>query len=176
MGEHVLYKATRTTTASDFQAPGILATISAMPAAVDLQPFVTTDGDVWFISDRRTPNVQFDMYRSPLLADGGYGTPALAPGVDLTTDSNETKAVLSRDGLRIFFGSARLGGLGGADIWTATRPNKSTDFGTVTVVGELNSAGNDRPAWISPDSCRLYISSDRVIGSGRIYVASRPLN
>lgn len=175
-GQYRLYKATRTLTTSDFQGPAILGTISNVPTATDLLPFVTTEGDIWFASDRAAVGVQFDLWRSSPVGDGGsYAPPTIAPG-DLTTASSEGRAVLSRDGLRIFFASERATtSATGGNIWTATRQNEAADFGAAVVVGELNSAGNDRPTWISPDSCRLYFNRD-TSGIDEIFVASRPPN
>lgn len=80
----------------------------------------------------------------------------------------------ARTSPRIFFASARNGVGTGADIWTATRTNKSVEFSGAVRVTELDIASNERPDWISPDSCRLYVSSD-VSGKDQIYVAPRPM-
>ena len=71
----------------------------------------------------------------------------------------------------MYFTSGRTGSMA-QDVWTATRATTSTMFGTPVVVSEVSSVANDTPRWLSPDGCRLYISSDRS-GSPRILVSSR---
>jgi len=72
---------------------------------------------------------------------------------------------------RIYFGRDTL--TTDFDIWTASRPGPTGKFDTPVPVTELNTAISDRPAWISADGCRLYISR----GDTRaMYVASKPAN
>jgi len=40
------------------------------------------------------------------------------------------------------------------------------------LVENVNSAGDDGPSWLSPDGCRMYISSDRA-GTNDVFVAQR---
>lgn len=170
-GQYRLYRATRPAVLSDFGPPVLLATTVGVPLSTDLQPSLTADGDLWFIADRGAVNVDYDLFHAAAV-DGGFAPPMPAIG-EVNSTSSETKAVFTRDGLRIFFGSARLGPASQADIWTATRTSKNLEFSGAVRVIELATASNERPAWISPDACRLYFTSDRT-GKDQIYVASRP--
>jgi hypothetical protein len=172
-GEYRLYKASRANDLMDFGAATLLAGTVGAAAAVDLQPSLTSDGELWFISDRSNVGVQFDLFHAAA-AGAVFATPAPAVG-EVNSSSDEGKAVITRDGFRIFFASARNGAATGADIWTATRTTKSAEFSGAVRVTELDTMSNERPAWISPDSCRLYFSSDSS-GTNQIYVASRPMN
>jgi hypothetical protein len=171
-GEYRLYKASRANESVGFGGAILLAGTVGAALAVDLQPSLTRDGELWFISDRSSGGVQFDLFHAAA-AGAVFATP-VAAGSEVNSTSNEGKAVLTRDGLRIFFASARNGVGTGADIWTAARTNKSVEFSGAVRVTELDTTSNERPAWISPDSCRLYVSSD-ISGKDRIYVAARPM-
>jgi hypothetical protein len=59
-------------------------------------------------------------------------------------------------------------------IYVATRPTTATAFGAPTIVPNVNTDADDGPSWISPNGCRLYLSSD-VAGTNDIYVATRGL-
>lgn len=172
-GFYRLWKTTRPNVESMFGEPFTPPAFAVIGAAIEGQPFVTADGAVWFASNRLSSG-DFDVYRSSPLSDGGYTTPIAV--ADLNSTASESKPVLSRDGLTVFFGSARKAGTGN-DIWTATRANKGMSFGTPVSVPELNTPSDDIPTWISADSCRLYMCSDRgSAGVLRIYVSSRRKN
>jgi len=79
---------------------------------------------------------------------------------------------LTADELIIFFAANIPGGLGGHDIWMASREDKSLPFGDIVNLTELNTAYYDGPASISPDGLTLYFGSDRN-GSRQIFVSRR---
>lgn len=123
-------------------------------------------GDLWLSSDRSGNGI----FRAPE-SDGGFSTPKplseLGPGA--------TSPRLSSDGLRIFYG--RDAGTGtGTDIWTGVRTSTTAEFSDLSPIPSVNSTGDDVPAWISPDGCRLYLTSNRRGGPGLsdIYIAERP--
>ena len=64
------------------------------------------------------------------------------------------------------------GGTNGNDIWLARRASVDQPFSGAAPVSELNSSAADTPNWISPDNCRLYMSSGRDDPSV-LYVATR---
>ena len=165
-----LWKATRTSTASGFGAPGNLSVVNSGSAAQDREPFLATDGALWFTSERPTAGGDTNVFRAPAVDGGGYSVPA--PVNELNSTVAERKPVLSRDGLTVFFGSKRSGGKGGTDVWSAKRTKLSAMFEALAPVGELDTASDEFPTWISADSCRLYFVSDRS-GTKRLYVASR---
>jgi hypothetical protein len=85
---------------------------------------------------------------------------------ELNSSSPETGPSLTLDGLRIYFASTRPGGAGANDIWTATRPNWSSPFGTPTPVTELNSTGHELEPHVSADGLAIVFSSTRAGGLG----------
>lgn len=101
------------------------------------------------------------------------GTTFMAPVplVDLNTASEEQFPVPSIDSTYIYFSSSRGGGSSN-HIFFSERPTVSSSFGTPTAVTEVNASGEDFPTWLSPDGCRLYLTSSRG-GALDLWVAER---
>ena len=67
-------------------------------------------------------------------------------GPTINTSARESTPALSRDGLRLYFSSARDGGLGGMDIWVSERIDKRNPLGwgpPVNLGSGVNSAAGD---------------------------------
>jgi hypothetical protein len=63
---------------------------------------------------------------------------------DLNTPSVDGCPIQSPDGLRLYLASNRPGGLGGLDIWVASRTSKKQPWGAPVNLGEpVNSAADD---------------------------------
>ena len=73
----------------------------------------------------------------------------------------DARASVTSDGLTMFFDSTRSGGLGGPDIYYATRSNTSEPFGTAIHLPQLSSAMFDARPFISKDGTMLTYSSAR---------------
>jgi hypothetical protein len=84
---------------------------------------------------------------------------------------------ITGDGLSLFYISKAPGGLGGYDIWMATRPTLSAPWGTPVNLGAtINSSADEATPRLSPDGLSLYFSSSRPGGLGHydLWVATRP--
>ena len=67
---------------------------------------------------------------------------------------------LTSDELIIFFRSSTIpGGLGGYDLWMASRPDRASPFDTVRNLAEINTAAHDICPSISPDGLTLVFQS-----------------
>jgi hypothetical protein len=114
-----------------------------------------------------------DIYVSSF--DGvGFGAPVLVPGLNSAQD--DFRPNLRRDGLEIFLDSNRPGGVGGLDLWTATRASVSSPWSTPTNLGTaVNSPANELRASLSWDATTLYFGSTRAGGEGSqdLYVVTR---
>jgi hypothetical protein len=95
--------------------------------------------------------------------DGGPATP-LSGAPD--SPASDNRPSVTHDGLTLFFDSTRPGGLGGPDLWVATRPDTSVDFGTAINLRALNSPGFDARPTVSWDGTELLFSSIRTGGEG----------
>jgi Tol biopolymer transport system component len=139
-------------------------------AQTDYHPLFQAAGDqFWFSSNISGVFQIFHASHS--------GTTFGAASVETELDDNNSNngaAAPSPDGLTMYFRSDRGQAAGDYDIFVARRTLLTDPFGTPTAVGEVNSASLDTPNWISPDGCRLYLSSSRDDASD-IYVATKQL-
>ena len=97
-----------------------------------------------------------------------------APGEN--NDSDDDNPTLTEDLLDIFFTSDRDEGLGGADVWSATRATRADPFEPPDLVGEASTMDDDTSAAISSDGLTLWVGSDQEGGAGGtdIYQLTRP--
>lgn len=128
--------------------------------------------EMYFSSTRAGGPGGSDIYVSGF--DGAsFGAPAMV--AELSTSANDNRPNLRRDGLEIFFDSTRAGGLGGIDLWTATRASTADSWSAPVNLGTLNTTANELRASLSWDGTTLYFGSTRVgsEGSQDLYVTSR---
>ena len=164
-----IFSASRTVVTAPFGDARKVARVGS--TSVEVYPSVMHGGgELWFTSER-LGGVTRHLFRSLRDPVGLYEEATLVS--ELRSSNNEAGVALSTDGLTVYFGSDRPGGLGGSDVWIARRPTPSAAFGAAEPVNELSSATDDYPAWLSPDGCRIYLTSDRG-GSMDILVAERP--
>jgi hypothetical protein len=106
------------------------------------------------------------------VASRSSATALFEPSIELTelNSVNQEQKPMSRDGLLLFF-AQDTGGF--TEIVTAERADRSSAFGPITVLTELNSPRNDSPGWISRDGLRFYLSSNRDVNKYEIYYAER---
>jgi Tol biopolymer transport system component len=114
--------------------------------------------------------MSFTPWSTPVNAETLPGTSS-----DLNTAFNDGCPIQSPDGLRLYIASNRPGGLGGQDIWVATRETTDGRWGAPQNLGApINSAANDFcPTPLRGN--RLLFVSERggpgTCGSGDIYLA-----
>jgi hypothetical protein len=91
--------------------------------------------------------------------NGKYGVPAKLAG-DVNSPSWEGSVCLSTDQKKLFFASARPGGLGGKDLYIATQ-NPDGSWGNVKNLGDkINTKYDEDAPFISPDGRVLIFSSE----------------
>jgi hypothetical protein len=98
-------------------------------------------------------------------------------GPPVNTALSETDALISKDGLSLYFVSAdRPGGQGGFDIWVSQRASTDDPWGDPLNLGpNVNSAANEAGPSLSRDGHRLFFHSGRPGGFGGndLYVSRR---
>ena len=108
-------------------------------------------------------------------ADFTFGTPTKVPNIN--TSSREFKPSISADGLSLYLISNRPGGLGGFDIWVATRETTDDPWDTPVNLGStINTSDNEWGVSISSDGLSLYYDIKQPGASGAIddiWVATR---
>jgi hypothetical protein len=96
-----------------------------------------------------------DIYEARVGRDGEVLEPAV-PVTELNTAANENTPTVRADGREIFFWSNRAGGLGGTDIWTATRRDPAHPWSSPRPVGApVNTPGTELEAKLSWDGRTL---------------------
>jgi Tol biopolymer transport system component len=128
---------------------------------VEADPSFSKDGHtLYFISSRTTDGVQgrnLDLWRVTRDAALKWGTPERLPE-PLNSTGREWFPRMAADGW-LWFGSDRAGAIGKTDIWRA----REVEPGRWTVQNagpEINSAGNEYEAEMSPDGKRLLVMTD----------------
>lgn len=97
------------------------------------------------------------------------GQPAPVPGIELPGLVIDAP-VVSPDERTIWFSGRTPPGKN--DVYVAHREKTSDAFGAPARVTELATDVTDTPSWISPDLCRMYLTSDR-LGSFDLFVVER---
>ena len=129
---------------------------------------------IFFGSNRPGGVGAFDLYMSTLLADGTFGPATLI--AELSSTTAEPNLTVSHTGLEAFFQSARPGGSGGQDLWTATRETVFDAWSGLENLGpSINSATVDQRPYLASDRQTLFFASDRPGGFGGLdlYVTTR---
>ncbi|HXJ23937.1 MAG TPA: hypothetical protein VMT03_27335 [Polyangia bacterium] len=122
------------------------------------------------------PNGNYQTYLAARPGDGSpFTTPAPIPELD-NPDRSTVDGFLTDDGLTLFFsatpnaGAALDGGAGNADLYVAWRQGTSDHFSFTQPLDDLNTPGDERDPWLTPDGKTLYFTSDRG-GTLNIYTA-----
>lgn len=147
--------------------PAII-TLSPPPSmGIDNHPSMTSDLLELYFS--RTSDIYVAKRAN---VNAAWGAPALI--AEVSSASFETGPQITSDGLALYFASDRPGGLGGLDIYLATRATRANPFGTPVAVTELNSAADDSSPAPTSDQLTIVQSSTRAsAGNVDIYVATR---
>jgi outer membrane protein OmpA-like peptidoglycan-associated protein len=105
-----------------------------------------------------------DIYITNLQADGTWSAPELLAGINTTYA--ERSASLSTDGTTLYFSSDRPGGLGGLDIYKATK-DKRNEWTQIKNLGPgINTAFDEEGPFIDYEGKILYFSSTGRKGMG----------
>jgi len=162
-----IWVATRTDTASAFDAPQPLLEINS--TGYETAPDISSDGlTLYFASDRDTADGNMNIWvaaRSSV--SDPFGEPVEI--TELSSTATDWTPTLTGDGLTMFFASDRDGTL---DIWYATRAATDLAFDEPQPVFELNTPDlcEDSPG-ISADGSTIYFTRGYCGMTGDIYVA-----
>jgi len=120
--------------------------------------------------DARTPGDSSDASMDAL---GAFTSPVM---ILSTAGFDDDDPEVSADGLELYFTSNRPGGVGGADIYLATRATPSDAWGTPAVVTQLSSANDETQPTLCCGDLVMYLGSDRAgtFGNDDVYRTTRP--
>ena len=117
-----------------------------------------------------------DLYRVGIDRDGETDGPA-QPLTELNDPTNNDAAPTVRaDAREILFWSARVGGLGGTDIWQSTRQSANHPWSPPQNPGpSLNTPAADLHPELSQNGLTLYFTSQRPggFGGGDLWISTR---
>jgi len=134
-------------------------------------PEVSGDGlTIYVASDRPSAIGGRDIYVSTRSSRAFvWGTPERV--AELSSSAGDEAAVVSADGLTVYFGSDRLGS---SDLFVAVRASAGAAWGAPTVMTGLSTADGETAPFISRDGLHLLFQSDRPGGAGGkdIWIAS----
>lgn len=136
-------------------------------------PTLTADLlEIYFTTDRVSGNSDV-WFATRGAASQPFGAPA--PVAAVNTPSFETSSAISADGLTLWFGSDRAGGVGEVDVWVATRPTRARAWSTPLNVVALNSPIDDIPRPPGQGGLVMPMASRRNPQSiYQTYLAARP--
>lgn len=152
-------------------APGEPVGPLAAPG-IDAHPTLTGDLlELYFASDR---GGGLDIWRSVRAsADDPWGAPRRV--AELSADADDDSPEVSLDGLEIWFASARDGGAGGLDVWTATRASRDAPWSAPVHLPELASGAGDHSPFVDAHGTTMILTSRRDGGAGArdLYMSTR---
>lgn len=121
---------------------------------------------IMYFSSTRTGGLgSYDIYASVMRDDDTFGPGEMV--AELSSSSPENGAAIRRDGLEVIFASSRPGGLGGMDLWMASRDSTADPWSTPTNLSALSSPSMDGcRICFSFDGRVLYFTSERAGGYG----------
>lgn len=126
--------------------------------ALETDPAYSPDGTwLYYASDRTTPG-DLDIWRVARREDGGWGEPERLPA-PVNTPQTELLPRPQPDG-RLLFGSSRPGGVGGRDLYFATRQGDGR-WEVTPLPAPANTIGDEYEADLSQDGRVLVIVANR---------------
>jgi hypothetical protein len=140
----------------------------------EVEPYLSPDARTLYFARLPTlaaePNTPYQSVRATL--DAPFGA---AQRNDLAySGQGESRFALSTDGLTAYLSSSRSGGLGGADIWMATRTSVSDSFGPWADLAVLGSAADEYDPAPTIDNLRLYFAVEAGSGPSKMMFSDRP--
>ena len=166
-GELDIWRMNRASRTSPWSVAENLAALNSPVKDIPRPP--GQDGLVMPLSSQRDVPDGYQLYTatrpSPVAA---FGAPAMIPELSDPT-RNIADAFLSDDGLTLFYASSPIGAM--PDLFVSWRRSTSRPFAVTEPLVDLNTAGDERDPWLSPDGTRLYFVSDRG-GTLQIYESS----
>lgn len=139
----------------------------------EYDPTLTDDLlEIFFVSDRLGGVGNKDVWHAERRdRRDPFDRPTLVR--EASSASEEASVAVSGDGLTLWVGSRREGGLGGVDIWRCTREARGDAWGQAEHVEALSSAADDLPRPPGQGGAVLPIASDREGSLFQTYFATR---
>lgn len=114
-----------------------------------------------------------DIYQCNQLSNGSWGPPVPLPGI-INSSFEEKSLSISKDEKILYFSSNRPGGLGGTDLYQATKDTKGAWANVKNLGPTINTEFDEEGPFIGYDLVTLYFSSKghKSMGSYDIFKAT----
>ncbi len=99
-----------------------------------------------------------NIYVCNKMPNGSWGAPTPLPGI-INSSFEEKSITISKDGKTLYFSSNRPGGLGGTDIYQATKDAKGEWANVKNLGPKINTPFDEEGPFIDYDMVTLYFSS-----------------
>lgn len=99
-----------------------------------------------------------DIYYCNQLSNGGWGPPVPLPGI-INSSFEEKSITISKDGKTLYFSSNRPNGLGGTDLYKATKDSRGEWANVKNLGPRINTPFDEEGPFIDYDLVTLYFSS-----------------
>jgi len=170
-GNWDLWVSTRTST-EEAWLPATNLGAKVNSSGLEAIPCISADGLELFFSLGSEETANLMVARRTTRTEPWGTRVSLGPVVN--TSVREDTPKFTSDGLELYFISNRSGGRGLADIWVATRPTITDDWGSPVNLSIVNSSDYDQWVNISGDSLTLLFQSTRSGGEyGGLYMSRR---
>jgi hypothetical protein len=158
---HELFEATRRSRRERFTLVGPIANVNSTNN--EWSPWLSSDGLRLYFNSQRAGTGGYDLWMATRSdTSSPFDDPVELS--DLNTTSHERSVALSLDEREIYFGSNRTGGMGGVDIYVATRRDADSAFGAPTNLGPtINTTLDDTGPFVSPDGTTLLMNRNTVL-------------
>ncbi len=136
--------------------------LKALDTSADEEnPSLTADLlEIYFISDREDGVGDSDIWFSRRAStELPFEEPEQLAAIN--TEEFESSPAISADGLTLWFGSDRDGGVGGVDIWVTHRASRDDAWGEPENVTELNSESDEIPRPLGDGDTTMPLGSRR---------------
>jgi OOP family OmpA-OmpF porin len=148
-------------TATGWGRPVLLSTVNQSGFS-SRQPFCSSDGKLYFSSNRDGGVGGFDIWYAPIKEDGSTGE-AMNVGKEINTEGNEQSPFYHNGSNTLVFASDRIPGMGGFDLFSSKK--METGWKTPENMGyPVNSSRDDIYFFSTGEKNlldRAYFSSDR---------------
>ncbi len=159
-GGEMIHRATRTSTSSPFVAPSLVPEVN-IPGALWTRPdWLSSDGLRLYYSAFDGGNSSFGYVATRPTRNSPFGEPSTTTFETLNRiGTGIAELFLTDDELTVLFNADHPGGMGGLDIWQATRDDVESPFGEPLNLRSVNTNRVDRKATLFGDE--LFFTSTR---------------
>lgn len=131
-------------------------------------PFLSPDGLHLYVAPVLSGKQQISL--ATRAAGQNFGSAVALPVINSSTSGGDADPALSPDERILVFTSLRTAsGLGGTNLWYATRQSATGDFSSPQLIPGVNSSVQDGDPMLSADGCELYFASNRA-GDGKYHL------